>query len=111
MGGWRRPLAACVAAIVASPSHPATTPPRYSRDAAWPLLPPSVRLEGTTGVAVSADGEVFVANHDTPRVMVLSERNGTLLRTWGDSSPSGVCHLGRLRRCCIGGSAHRLELF
>ena len=84
MGGWGRPLAACVAAIVASPSHPATTPPCYSRDAAWPLLPPSVRLEGTTGVAVSTDGEVFVANHDTPRVMVLSERNGTLLRTWGD---------------------------
>jgi hypothetical protein len=91
---WAR--AAVLVAVVLQQWSPATAPvdgppPLYVRDPSWPST--ALALDSTTAVAVTRDDEVFVANHGPPRVLVLSESNGTVLRTWGDDeldTPHGL---------------------
>lgn len=62
---------------VPSDAHPYTPVP------GWPKLPTDLRLGAVSGVAAVASGQVFLLHRGKHPVLYL-DRNGTLVRSWGD---------------------------
>ena len=57
--------------------------PEYRPVAGWPRLPPTVELGPVSAVATDAADRVYVA-HRGPRPVLVFDRGGTFLRSWGD---------------------------
>src|SRR5439155_5085598 len=61
----------------------ADTFPDYRPVAGWPQLPRGVELGPVSAVATDAKDRVYVA-HRGPRPVLVFDRDGTFLRSWGD---------------------------
>lgn len=57
--------------------------PDYRPVAGWPRLPPKLTLGPVSAVATDARDRVYVA-HRGPRPVLVFDRDGTFLRSWGD---------------------------
>src|SRR5262245_3419156 len=57
--------------------------PDYRPVAGWPQLPPKLELGPVSAVATDAEDRVYVA-HRGPRPVLVFDRDGTFLRSWGD---------------------------
>ncbi len=66
-----------------SDESPAKKFPDYRPVAGWSQLPPKVVLGPVSAVATDAKDRVYVA-HRGPKPILVFERDGTFLRSWGD---------------------------
>src|SRR6266540_3537978 len=57
--------------------------PEYRPVAGWPRLPSKVELGPVSAVATDAKDRVYVA-HRGPKPVLVFDRDGTFLRSWGD---------------------------
>src|SRR5437764_15083450 len=57
--------------------------PDYRQVAGWPQLPPKLELGPVSAVATDAKDRVYVA-HRGPKPILVFERDGTFIRSWGD---------------------------
>src|SRR5207302_10429431 len=61
----------------------ADTFPDYRPVAGWPQSPPKLELGPVSAVATDSKDRVYVA-HRGPKPILVFERDGTFLRSWGD---------------------------
>jgi DNA-binding beta-propeller fold protein YncE len=81
-----------VAGVSRAADRPADALPDYRPVAGWPQLPPDVKLGPVSAVATDAKDRVYVA-HRGPMPVLVFDRDGTFLRSWGDDhlkTPHGL---------------------
>ena len=64
----------------------------YEALTAWQRLPEGLRLHETPGVAVDAEDRVYVLTRNTENPVLVFDRDGSFLRTWGRGSFSDRTH-------------------
>jgi DNA-binding beta-propeller fold protein YncE len=77
--------------ILQATSH-ADSIPDYRPVADWPKVPDEVKLGPVSGVATDSDDRVYVL-HRGPKPVLVFERDGKFLRSWGDDhlkTPHGL---------------------
>src|SRR4051794_7875289 len=80
------------ASVVRADDRRAEAFPDYRPVAGWPQLPPKVVLGPVSAVATDAKDRVYVA-HRGPKPVLVFDRDGTFLRSWGDEhikTPHGL---------------------
>ena len=64
----------------------------YEASTTWHKLPPGMRLHESPGVGVNSRDEVFVLTRNTDNPMIVFDRDGNFLRTWGKGTFSNRTH-------------------
>jgi len=64
----------------------------YEASTTWHKLPPGMRLHESPGVGVNSRDEVFVLTRNTDNPMIVFDREGNFLRTWGKGTFSNRTH-------------------
>ncbi len=64
----------------------------YEALAQWHKLPEGMRLHETPGVAIDAAGRVYALTRNTDNPVVVFDRDGTFLATWGKGTFSARTH-------------------
>jgi DNA-binding beta-propeller fold protein YncE len=85
-------LIAMVAAAAGSDDKKPKAFPDYQVVAGWPQLPPKLKLGPVSAVATDSKDRVYVA-HRGPKPILVFDRDGKFLRTWGDDfikTPHGL---------------------
>lgn len=69
--------------------------PRFEVVKDWPEIPENVKMDGTTGVAVDAQDNVYILHRGTPPILQFS-REGKLIRGFGEDIVKSGAHGIRL---------------
>src|SRR5438067_1104286 len=78
--------------VAATPAFGGDKLPDYRPVPNWPKVPESVKLGAVSGVATDSSDRVFVL-HRGKQPLLIFERDGTFLRSWGDNhlkTPHGL---------------------
>jgi DNA-binding beta-propeller fold protein YncE len=89
-------LGLAFAAVAARADAPPPTLSDYRAVAGWPTVPADVTFGPVSAVATDAADRVYVA-HRGPRPVLVFDRGGTFLRSWGQDPARAADRPGRVR--------------